>query len=107
MKNSAASAKGSRAEELSGSSPARMVSAKGRPGSLRQFSVKDVLFLDTGCAFPRYRMCYFKILDVLFQDTGCAIPIYWIYYSKIQDVLFQDSGCAIARYRMCYSKRLM
>jgi hypothetical protein len=46
-----------------------------KPGrATAYFSVKDVLFLDTGCAISRYRMCFSKIQEVLFQDTGSAIP---------------------------------
>jgi hypothetical protein len=45
--------------------------------------IQDVLFLDTGCGFPKYRKCYSKGLDVLLQYTGCAIPSYRMCYSKI------------------------
>ena len=94
----------------------RMCYSKIQDVLLQYFSVKDVLFLDTGCAFPRYRMCYCntlvsrmcfsKIQDVLFLDKGYAIPRYRMCFSKIQDVLLQDTGCAFPRYRMCFSKIL-
>jgi hypothetical protein len=59
-----------------------------KPGrATAYFSVKDVLFLDTGCAISRYRMCFSKIQEVLFQDTGSATPRYRKCYSKISVIL--------------------
>ena len=58
-------------QELGCHEPINTVFAK---TTIRYSKILDVLFQDTGCSIPRYRMCYYKIQDMLFQDTGCAIP---------------------------------